>query len=259
VYRYAGPADAASSAVLPFSVFGAYRAPARRRGMGATLQQANPQAGAIAAVAASAATSVVGTLVALGTVTGPVGAAIAGLVAAAYAIANLFGGCGETCVEATNLANQAASIIDQAYTQYMNAPVHYASMQTAYLQLFDGTWSALVKACSNPALGAAGQRCISDRQAGSCAYKTSPGGWKQSSDGSWAYIEPGLNGSGSACWNSFIGRRDPVANDPTVVPDPGGVSSLLSSVTGGGSIMGVPAPLAIGGLALLGLAWWASE
>jgi hypothetical protein len=44
------------------------------------------------------------------------------------------------------------------------------------------------------------------------------------------------------------------------VPDPGG---LLSSITGGdgrgASILGVPAPLAIGGLALLGLAWWASE
>jgi hypothetical protein len=247
MYRYAGPAP------CPVNY--------RRRGMGETLQQANPQAGAIAAVAASTATSVVGTLVALGTVTGPVGAAIAGLVAAGYAIANLFGGCGDTCVEATNLANQAGSIIDQAYAQYMSAPVHYASMQAAYLQLFDGTWNALVQACSNPALGAAGQRCISDRQAGSCAYKTSPGGWKQSSDGSWAYVEPGPNGSGTACWNSFIGRRDPVANDPTVVPDPGSVSSLFSSVTGGGSgsILGVPTPLALGGLALLGLAWWVSD
>ena len=251
MYRYAGPAAVARCPVLPFR-------PARRRGMGATLQQANPQAGAIAAVAASTATSVVGTLVALGTVTGPVGAAIAGVVAAAYAIANLFGGCGDTCVEATNIANQAAAIIDQAYNQYMSAPVHYRSMQIAYLQLFDGTWNAMAKACDNPALGAAGQRCITDRQAGSCAYKTSPGGWKQSSDGSWTYVEPGPNGSGTACWNSFIGRRDPVANDPTVVPDPG-VSGIFSSIAGGGSILGVPAPVAIGGLALLGLAWWAAD
>jgi hypothetical protein len=141
----------------------------------------------------------------------------------------------------------------------MSSPVHYQSMQTAYLQLFDGTWAALVKACSDPSLGAAGQACISDRQAGSCAYKTSPGGWKQASDGTWTYVEPGPNGSGTACWNSFIGRRDPVANDPTVVPDPGG--SLLSSITGGasGSIFGVPAPLAIGGLALVGLLWLASD
>jgi hypothetical protein len=259
VYRYAGPAAAAACPVLPYSRSRLAMAPARRRGMGATLQQANPEAGAIAAVAASTATSVVGTLVALSAVTGPVGAAIAGVIAAAYAIANLFGGCGDTCVEATNIANQAGQIIDQAYNQYMSAPVHYRSMQTAYLQLFDGTWNAMVKACDNPALGAAGQRCITDRQAGSCAYKTSPGGWKQSGSG-WTYVEPGPNGSGSACWNSFIGRRDPVANDPTVVDDPG-VSGLLSSITGGGgsSILGVPAPLAIGALALLGLAWWASE
>lgn len=258
MYRYAGPAAAAACPVFPYGAFHPYRAPARRRGMGATLQQANPQAGAIAATAASAATSVVGTLVALGTVTGPVGAAIAGIIAAAYSIANLFGGCGQTCVEATNIANQAGAYINEAYSQYMNSPVHYRSMQTAYLQLFDGTWNAMVKACDNPALGAAGQRCITDRQAGSCAYKTSPGGWKQSGDGTWSYVEPGPNGSGTACWNSFIGRRDPVANDPTVVDDPGG--GLLSSITGGGgSVLGVPAPLAIGGLALLGLMWWAND
>ena len=258
MYRYAGPAVAPVCSALPFP-FPAARLSLRRRGMGATLQQANPQAGAIAGAAASTATGVVGTLVALGAVTGPVGAAIAGLVAAAYAIANLFGGCGNTCVEATNIANQAAAIIDQAFDQYMSSPVHYQSMQTAYLQLFDGTWNAMVQACSNPALGSAGQACISDRQAGSCAYKTSPGGWQESSDGAWTYVNPGANGSGTACWNSFIGRRDPVANDPTVVPDPGSASSLLSSVTSGGSVFGIPAPAAIGGLALLGLLWWASD
>jgi hypothetical protein len=176
------------------------------------------------------------------------------VISAAYAIANLFGGCGNTCVAATHIADQAGAIIDQAFNQYMSAPVHYASMQTAYLQLFDGTMDAMDRACGDPSLGAAGQRCISERKPGVCTFKTPAGAWVKNSAGEWSF-DPN---SGPLCWNSYAGRRDPVADDPTVVPDPG-VSDLFSTGSGSSSIFGVPVPLALGGLALLGLAWWASE
>ena len=205
-----------------------YTVAQRRLGMGA-LNQTDQT---IAGIAATTATTTTGILAALGTfgaLGGPVTAAVAGIVAIGVALANLFSGCGQTCVEATSLANQAGALIDQAFYAYMGSPVHYASMQAAYLNLFDGTWNALVKACSNPQLGAAGQRCISDRQQGSCAYKTSPGGWQQTGSG-WAYVDYGANGSGTTCWNSFVGRRDPVANDPTVVPDP--VGAITDPTTG---------------------------
>ena len=125
----------------------------------------------------------------------------------------------------------------------MNSPIHYASMQQAYLALFDGTWAALVKACSDPNLGAAGQRCITDRQAGSCAYHVSPGGWTQGADGQWTFVPYGANGSGDVCWNSFVGRRDPVANDPTVVPDP--VGAITDPTTG--AVTGIQPPSIFGG------------
>ena len=217
-----------------------YAAAHRRLGVG-TL---DPQTQQIAGIAATAATTTATILVALGTIGGPVGAAIAGIAGIGIAIANLFSGCGQTCVEATNIADQAGALIDQAYNYYMNSPVHYASMQAAYLNLFDGTWAAMVKACSNPQLGAAGQRCITDRQAGSCAYQVSPFGWQQDpATGKWTWVEAGPNGSGTVCWNSFVGRRDPVANDPTVVPDT--VGAITDPTTG--AVTGIQPPSIFGG------------
>lgn len=213
----------------------ALTAAARRRlGVG-TLTPGQNQ---IAGIAATAATTVTSILVGLSVIGGPVGAAIAGLVGIGIAVANLFGGCGQTCVAATHIADQAGALIDQAYNYYMNSPAHYVSMQQAYLTLFDGTWNALQHACSDPALGAAGQRCISDRARGSCAYKVAPFGWQQDANGKWTWVEAGANGSGDVCWNSFVGRRDPVANDPTVVPDP--IGAITDPDTG--AVIGVQPP-----------------
>src|SRR6185312_11558169 len=81
-------------------------------------------------LAATAATSTVGILAALHATmfglafAGPMGIAITGLIGAAVAIASLFKGCGQTCIAATHIADQAGQIIDQAYNAYMSAPVH---------------------------------------------------------------------------------------------------------------------------------------
>lgn len=229
----------------------------RRRGVGVL----DPQSLQIGRIAQQGVALAASTLVAMGTIAGPVGMAIAGIAAIGLQIANAFSGCGDTCVEATHIADQVGAYIDQMFNTYMASPIHYRSMQLAYLQTFDAAWAAMVKACNDPALGAAGQRCISDREAGSCAYHTSPGGWQQQ-NGQWVYVAPGPNNSGTACWNSFIGRRDPVANDPTVVPDP--PSSVVSSLFGGGGASSVssfgissnlllPAALLAGGVALFAM------
>lgn len=191
-----------------------------RRGMG----QLSPTNQTIASGAAQAA-SLTGTLIgALNgiPIAGPIAAAVASI---GVLLANVFSGCGNTCVEATNLANQAEPLLLQNLQTYMNAPVHYASLQAAALNNFNLTWAALQQACSNPALGSAGAACISDRQQGACHYQTSPGGWQGTT-----YVYPGAAGSGSTCWNWFVGYHDPIANDPTVVPDPVGGSSTVSSV-----------------------------
>jgi len=197
----------------------------RRRSLGQTSTQ---QISAIAATGASATT---GILVALGVVGGPVGAAVGGLISVAQLLVGIFKGCGQTCVAATQIANQVATVLTQNVTEYVGSPIRTQSMQAAALNNFQTAWNALVANCQNPALGTAGQNCISQRQQGACAYKTSPGGWQQNSDGTCTYTWPGANGSGTACWNWFIGFHDPIANDPCVQPDSVATAAATSTST----------------------------
>lgn len=191
-------------------------------GLGATIEQESSVIGS-AVSSATLAIPGVGPLVA---------AAVQAATAVAVAIETLFSGCGATCTQATTIANQVANLLQQNLTGYMSLPQpHYASVQAYYLSIFDQTWAQLMQACGNPQLAAAGQRCITDRQAGACTWKASPGGWTQGSDGTWTYQGYGAAGSGSACWNWFVGYRDPIANDPTVVPDPVATTNPDGSTT----------------------------
>ena len=164
-------------------------------------------------------------------VAGPIGAAVAGLVAIGSAIAGIFSGCGQTCIIASQDANKVGDFMAQNMETYLKAPVHYKSLQAAALNNFDFAWKALVQACGNPQLSTAGQNCIADRQQGACKWTASPGGWQQQ-NGQWIYVPWGPAGSGTACWNYFVGMRDPIANDPTVVPDP--VPSSAGGTTSAG-------------------------
>jgi hypothetical protein len=180
-------------------------------GLGATIEQESAVIGS-AVSSATLAIPGVGPLVA---------AAVQAATAVAVAIETLFSGCGATCTQATTIANQVAGLLQQNLSGYMSLPQpHYASVQAYYLSIFDQTWAQLLQACNNPQLAAAGQRCITDRQQGACTWQTSPSGWSQASDGTWSYTGAGPSGSGTTCWNWFVGYRDPIANDPTVIPDP---------------------------------------
>ncbi len=227
-----------------------------RRTLGQTVQPTpgEQQINQISAIASTGASATVGILVAMGTLTGPVGAAIAGVIAVAQLLVSVFHGCGETCVEATTIVNQVEPILQQNLATYLASPVHTTSLQAAAMNNFQTAWNAVVQNCQNPQLLSAGTNCVAERQQGSCAYKTSPGGWQQASDGSWTYVYPGANGSGSACWNWFVGYLDPIQNDPTVVPD----SVATSTAAGTGVAQTGAGPdltplLLIGGL---GLAVW---
>jgi hypothetical protein len=200
-------------------------------GMGQVVPTSVSTAASIASVGITTTTSILGalgsTMTILGLALPVVGAAIAALVAVGIAVANMFKGCGVTCTEATAYANQADALMVQNVTAYTSSSIRYVSMQRAALNTFDTTWAALQQACGQPALGAAGQRCITDRQEGACTWKASQGGWN--SDGT--FTPWGAAGSGDVCWNWFVGMRDPIANDPFVQPDPTS-SSVASSPVG---------------------------
>jgi hypothetical protein len=169
--------------------------------------------------AATTAVSIYGALVATGSAAGPIGAAVGGAIALGVAIYNLVQGCGQTCVQASDIANQVAGLLQQNLDNYLAQPVRTQSMQQAALTTFNAAWAQLEQMCGSPSLGTAGQNCISQRAQTGCQWKTSPSGWTQGADGTWTYTGAGPAGSGSTCWNWWVGYHDPIANDPAVVPD----------------------------------------
>ena len=186
------------------------------------IQSAQNTAGIIAG-AASVGTSAaaIGGLIAASAVP-IVGTAIA---AATLIITQILknSGCGQTCIETSQWANQAEKALEQNIAAYFANSPRYQSQQVLALANFDAVWKQLQTTCGQSGTGNAGVRCISDRQAGACT-------WKQTSSSPLLQY-PGEPQPG-ACWNWFSGYRDPIANDPDVQPDPPvSVSSVTTSVT----------------------------
>lgn len=219
-------------------------------GMGAT------SPGALVAGGAAVAAGSVAALASAGIIAGAavpfIGPAIAAVTLAIEAILN--SGCGQTCVVTSQWANQAEALLVQNIQQYFAQPAPRAqSLQTLALQNFDKIWSTLVQQCSQAGTGAAGQRCISDRQAGACT-------WKQTTTSPLlAYAGEPQPGD---CWNWFSGYRDPIADDPNVVPDSAlstvsqassDIGSAISSAFGGTSNTGILLLLAAAGLLVAGV------
>jgi len=204
----------------------------RRRGLGATTAQLAGSA------TTTALTTTGGILTSITQAAG--GVPIAGPIIAAIGailgpIIATFNGCGQTCVQATQYANQAEVALQQAVATYMAAPVHYASAQASALAQIQAVFDALRQACSNPALGQAGVNCISDRLVRGAVT-------------SWCHGQTGCD------W--YTRYYDPIANDPNVVPDPSPISavgSTLSSLFSGGASSGNILPLLMigGGLLLV--------
>jgi hypothetical protein len=144
-----------------------------------------------------------------------VGPAIAAATLVAIYLAK---GCGDTCIVASNYANEAEEALKQNLNAYLSLPTpRPRSAQVVALANFKTVWEALQRACNTPALKDAGQRCITDRQAGACVWRDSSG----------------------QCWNWDSGYRAPIANDSNVVDDSisGTASSFFSSFGGSDSNM----------------------
>ena len=212
-------------------------------GQGSTAQQ-------ITAYGTTAAEAVVPTLVGhsvaalLGVATTTaipiVGAAIAGISIAIEAILN--SGCGQTCIETSQWANQAETYLQKNISQYFSIPApRPQAVQQLAMANFKAIWNQLVQLCTQPGTGNAGVRCISDRQDGACKWKATgqqyPGG-----------PAPG------ACWNWWNGYFYPIANDPNVSSATSTLAStagnLVSAVTSSGGIDPVWLWVAGGALAL---------
>jgi hypothetical protein len=175
-------------------------------------------AGAPVATAAIAGTSLAVPLI---------GAAIAGVTIAIEAILN--SGCGQTCIETSQWANAAEQQLQANIAAYFALPTPRSETnQAAALANFDSIWAGLEARCGAAGTGTAGQKCISDRQAGACT-------WKQTADKVPSWGTP----AAGECWNWFSGYRDPIANDPNVAPDSlaASASSAVTALTGGSGLV----------------------
>ena len=185
-------------------------------------------------------------ILALSPATGPFAPFVAGAAAIVGLLATLGvgSGCGQSCVLSSQYANQAEAALAQNIQSYFAIPApRDPASQSAAEALFMQVWDDLEAQCSNPSLGTAGQKCISDRQAGACT-------WKQTTDSPLLDI-PGDPQPGE-CWNWFNGYYQPIVSDPDVAATSpiSDASSVLASV-------GVPSsytvPLLIGAAVLLAL------
>jgi hypothetical protein len=146
-------------------------------------------------------------------------------------------GCGQSCIQATEAANQAEPLLQQNLQNYVNAPIRYKSLQTNALANFNVIFQNLITACQRIG-GGGGTNCVKDRIEFACKWKASP--WSWSSDGK-IFTPAGPAGSGGQCWNWVYGYSDPISHDPGVVPDP------VDSVLGGSDpISGILGALGLG-------------
>jgi len=144
----------------------------------------------------------------------PFVAAAAGIAELVGAAEVLFSGCGQTCIQSSQYANQAENILNSIKSQYFATPTPRAqSFQQSTLTQIQQIFTWLQQMCSNPALGAAGQRCISERlvQGGTAPWCPNPGN--------------------TGCdW--ITNYYQPIANDPNVLPDAQlGITSPIGAAT----------------------------
>ena len=175
------------------------------RGLGAT-----SSTGAILSAGGAAASVTAAGLAAAGIISAAaipfIGPAIAGVTLAIEAILN--SGCGETCIETSQWANEAEAQLQANIAAYFAQPAPRAqSLQTLALGNYTSIWNTLVSQCSQAGTGTAGQNCISDREPGACHYRQT------------ATVPPYPNSPAyGACWNWYSAYYVPVAMD-AAVPD----------------------------------------
>ena len=177
-------------------------------------------AGSNAGTAVGGAVAAAGGLVSgtiIGLPAGAVMAAVGGLIALGSTIAgalHIGEGCGPTCIQATQIVNQAEPTFKVNLDAYENGVIDRATAVSNFNQM----WVAIQQSCG-AIPGTAGADCVGDRKEGACKWKD--------------------NGE---CWNWFVGYRDPLLKDPTNAP----VVSTSSSTVGE-----IDSSLIIGGALLL--------
>lgn len=174
--------------------------------------------------------------------------AIAGGISELIGALGIGSGCGQTCVTATQYANKVSELGQQNLNLYMAIPTpRPKSLQLEALANFDSIWNALVSQCGNPALGSAGQRCISERQRGGkydyFSYYRDPiandtNVYDDTVAAANTTIEPPASAaSGNPTLTSGISSATPVTGTALVGPPIAGDNTMMYLLLGGAALL----------------------
>jgi hypothetical protein len=185
--------------------------------MGATSLNTPQLIGVTGSVAGSLAS---GLLPILGATTGPVGLLIGGAITGVAALLSAFnvgGGCGQSCIVASQTADQIEAQLKQNLALYQAGQIS----RDQAVQNFQVLWAGLEQSCRQIG-GDAGHNCIADRQEGACKWKDDTG----------------------QCWNWFKGYRDPIATSAPVTA-PSAVSMVSNLGFGQKLLLGIGAAVVL--------------
>lgn len=184
--------------------------------------------GGMGSTGSNVVTAVGGTIMSAAVLAGPAAplvAAVGALVALGGVMAgalHIGEGCGPTCIQATQIVNQAEPTFKMNLDAYEAGTIDQSTAVSNFQQM----WTAVQQSCG-AIPGVAGQNCVSDRAAGSCKWKD--------------------NGN---CWNWDIGYHQPLLS-PATVPYSGGTGISTSNIIG--TLTSNPMLLVGGALLVVGL------
>lgn len=104
--------------------------------------------------------TIAGALAFAGSIPSPASPFLLAAAAIVGPIASFFKGCGQTCIISTQYVDETEQVLKRLSAAYWSHSVRTVAMRDAFLHTFREIQGALVRACSNPALGEAGQRCV---------------------------------------------------------------------------------------------------
>lgn len=234
-------------AALPFRKRGCKA----RRGMGSLTTTAITSGGqvggavvsgntaGIISAGASGAGAIALALMPAAVATGPIGLAITGAVVAISAlsgkIAHLISGCGQVCVQATSIVNEADQAVQQIGSAYWNTAVRTKAFQQYTLGQLDQIFAQVQQMLAQ--LGTVGAKSAQERF-------TRGGGapWCASNNlaiGVDNVVAPNATNHLGRCGGWYDVVYDPIANDSGIASD-ASLAGAVSSVT---SALGLPSTI----------------
>ena len=204
----------------------------------------------VASTASKLALQIMGPAAAGGPIGLAIGSAALAITLLSGKIAHLISGCGQVCVEATSIVNEADLAVQQIGSTYWNTAVRTKGFQKFTLdqltQLFGQVQGMLSQ------LGPVGEKSAKERlQRGYAAP------WCVSNNlavGVDNVVPPNPTNHLGRCGGWIDVVYDPIANDPDVVADPPAIATAAESIgltTGGQLNWGMVALLGVGLVLLL--------